>query len=104
MLPLESRAIFLDGQRGTVCCIVYRLLFLLEAAGLASRKGGLMKTGFNMLSWTPFVTEEYFPLFEKLKKMGYDGVEIPFSAAPSIMSSHIRHDPFSNSSIVAVTG
>jgi D-psicose/D-tagatose/L-ribulose 3-epimerase len=36
-----------------------------------------MKIGFNMLLWTPFVTEEYFPLFGKLKKTGYDGVEIP---------------------------
>ena len=36
-----------------------------------------MKIGFNMLLWTPFVTEEHFPLFEKLKKTGYDGVEIP---------------------------
>lgn len=36
-----------------------------------------MKTGFNMLLWTPFVTREHFSLFEKLKQTGYDGVEIP---------------------------
>jgi len=36
-----------------------------------------MKTGFNLLLWTPFVTEEHFGLFEKLKTTGYDGVEIP---------------------------
>lgn len=35
------------------------------------------RIGFNMLLWTPFVTEEYFPLFATLKKTGYDGVEIP---------------------------
>ncbi|MCK5270159.1 MAG: hypothetical protein KAJ46_05210 [Sedimentisphaerales bacterium] len=30
-----------------------------------------MKTGFNLLLWTPFVTEEHFELFEKLKATGY---------------------------------
>lgn len=37
-----------------------------------------MKFGMNMLLWTDDATEERFlPLFEKLKKIGYDGVEIP---------------------------
>ena len=36
-----------------------------------------MKTGFNLLLWTTHVTEAHFPLFEKLKAVGYDGVEIP---------------------------
>ena len=36
-----------------------------------------MKTGFNMLLWTPFVTEEHFGQMGKLKVAGYDGVEIP---------------------------
>ena len=36
-----------------------------------------MKAGFNMLLWTTHVTEEHLPLFETLKKAGYDGVEIP---------------------------
>ena len=36
-----------------------------------------MKTGFNMLLWTTHVTDEHLPLMEKLKKIGYDGVEIP---------------------------
>lgn len=36
-----------------------------------------MKLGFNLLLWTGSVTEEHFPLLEKLKKVGYDGVEIP---------------------------
>ena len=45
-----------------------------------------MKIGFNMLLWTPFVTEEHFPLFGKLKAAGYDGVEIPlFSGNPPTM-------------------
>jgi D-psicose/D-tagatose/L-ribulose 3-epimerase len=36
-----------------------------------------MKVGFNMLLWASYITEKEFPLFEKLKKAGYDGVEIP---------------------------
>jgi len=36
-----------------------------------------MKAGFNMLLWTTHVTEEHFPLFEKLRSVGYDGVEVP---------------------------
>ncbi len=36
-----------------------------------------MKTGFNLLLWTSYVTEEHFPLFEKIAKAGYSGVEIP---------------------------
>jgi D-psicose/D-tagatose/L-ribulose 3-epimerase len=35
-----------------------------------------MKIGFNMLLWTPFVQPEHFPIFEKLKETGYDGVEL----------------------------
>ena len=43
-----------------------------------------MKIGFNMLLWTPFVTEEHFHLFEPLKKTGYDGVELEiFEGTPS---------------------
>ncbi len=43
-----------------------------------------MRIGFNMLLWTPFVAEEHFPLFAKLKSTGYDGVEIPlFSGDPA---------------------
>jgi D-psicose/D-tagatose/L-ribulose 3-epimerase len=36
-----------------------------------------MKVGFDMLLWTTHVTEEYFPMIEKIKQSGYDGVEIP---------------------------
>lgn len=43
-----------------------------------------MKIGFNMLLWTPFVTDEHFPLFATLKQTGYDGVEIPlFNGDPA---------------------
>ncbi|HEY1861259.1 MAG TPA: sugar phosphate isomerase/epimerase family protein [Gemmataceae bacterium] len=36
-----------------------------------------MKTGFNLLLWATHVTGEHYPLFGKLKKVGYDGVELP---------------------------
>ena len=36
-----------------------------------------MLTGMNLLLWTGYVTAEHFPLFPKLKKAGYDGVELP---------------------------
>jgi D-psicose/D-tagatose/L-ribulose 3-epimerase len=36
-----------------------------------------MKTGINLLLWTPVVTEEHFGILENLKAAGYDGAEIP---------------------------
>jgi len=36
-----------------------------------------MKAGFNLLLWTSHVTEQHFPLIERLARAGYDGVEIP---------------------------
>ncbi len=36
-----------------------------------------MKTGMNLLLWTTHVTEDHFPLLEKIKKTGFDGVELP---------------------------
>ncbi len=36
-----------------------------------------MLTGMNLLLWTGHVTAQQFPLFEKLKKAGFDGVELP---------------------------
>ncbi len=36
-----------------------------------------MRTGFNLLLWTTHVTEDQFHLFETLKNVGYDGVEVP---------------------------
>lgn len=42
-----------------------------------------MKTGMNLLLWTPHVTKEHFPIFTALKKAGYDTVEIPiFEGTP----------------------
>ena len=36
-----------------------------------------MKFGFNLLLWTTHVTDEHWPIVEKLKAAGYDGVEVP---------------------------
>jgi D-psicose/D-tagatose/L-ribulose 3-epimerase len=36
-----------------------------------------MKFGMNMLLWTDTLTEEHRPILEKLKSLGYDGVELP---------------------------
>ncbi|MEO0337821.1 MAG: sugar phosphate isomerase/epimerase family protein [Bacteroidota bacterium] len=36
-----------------------------------------MRIGMNMLLWTDHVTEQYFPLIEKLKLTGYEGIEVP---------------------------
>jgi D-psicose/D-tagatose/L-ribulose 3-epimerase len=39
-----------------------------------------MKTGMNLLLWATHVTEEHFPLLARLKRAGFDGVEIPLFA------------------------
>ena len=36
-----------------------------------------MKYGFNLLLWTGELADEYLPVLETLKEMGYDGVELP---------------------------
>jgi D-psicose/D-tagatose/L-ribulose 3-epimerase len=36
-----------------------------------------MKIGFNLLLWAKHITEADFHLLETLKKVGYDGVEVP---------------------------
>jgi len=36
-----------------------------------------VKLGFNLLLWTTHVTDEHWPIIEKLQATGYDGVEIP---------------------------
>lgn len=43
-----------------------------------------MKLGFNLLLWTTHVTDEHWPIIERLKATGYDGVEIPiFEGEPA---------------------
>lgn len=35
----------------------------------------MVKIGFNTLAWTAVVTDDQFPLMDRLKEIGYDGVE-----------------------------
>jgi len=42
-----------------------------------------MKIGMNMLLWTNHVTEAHYPIFEKLKSTGYEGVEVPIGDGDS---------------------
>jgi D-psicose/D-tagatose/L-ribulose 3-epimerase len=44
-----------------------------------------MKVGFNLLLWTTHVTPKHKALLEKIKKAGYDGVEIP------VFEGDLRH-------------
>src|SRR3954469_3381851 len=34
------------------------------------------KLGFNLLAWTAAISDDYFSHVERLKKIGYDGIEI----------------------------
>ena len=36
-----------------------------------------MKIGMNMLLWTNHVTEQHYQIIDQLKKVGYDGIELP---------------------------
>jgi len=36
-----------------------------------------MKFGMNLLLWSGNIGEEYYPVLERLKTIGYDGVEVP---------------------------
>ena len=36
-----------------------------------------MKIGMNMLLWTNHVTEAHYPIMDKIKGIGYQGIEIP---------------------------
>ena len=55
-----------------------------------------MKIGINFLLWTAKIDESHYPIFANLKKMGYDGVEIPifegtsreYKALGSILRNH----------------
>jgi D-psicose/D-tagatose/L-ribulose 3-epimerase len=51
-----------------------------------------MKTGMNLLLWTTHVTAEHFPILEKLKKTGFDGVEIPLFEGDAAHYQRIRRE------------
>jgi len=46
------------------------------------------KIGFNVLAWSAGVSEDLFPIIERLKLIGYDGVEY-FVGSPD--ESHYKH-------------
>ena len=54
-----------------------------------------MLTGMNLLLWTSHVTAQHFPLFAKLKKAGFDGVELPLFegdlAHYKMVSEELKH-------------
>jgi sugar phosphate isomerase/epimerase/glyoxylase-like metal-dependent hydrolase (beta-lactamase superfamily II) len=49
-----------------------------------------MKLGMNLFLWTTNVTEDLFPLFKKLKDVGYEGVEVPIARANKPIYKEIR--------------
>lgn len=51
-----------------------------------------MKTGMNLLLWTTHVTAELFPLFAKLKRVGFDGVEVPLFAGDAAHYRTVRRE------------
>ncbi len=66
-----------------------------------------MKYGMNLLLWTTHVTSELFPLFEKLKKTGFDGIEIPIFEGDAAHYKTIRKELDNNGlacTVVTVVG
>ena len=53
-----------------------------------------MKIGFNLLLWTTNLVEKDYHLLEKLKKTGYDGVEIPIFEGKIENSGSLDKDNF----------
>jgi len=51
-----------------------------------------MKTGMNLLLWTAHVTAEHFPILARLKKTGFDGVEIPLFQGDTAHYTSIRKE------------
>src|SRR4051812_5591558 len=51
-----------------------------------------MKYGMNLLLWTTHVTEEHFPLLAKLKKAGFDGVEVPLFGGEAAHYQRVRKE------------
>ncbi|MDQ8184635.1 sugar phosphate isomerase/epimerase family protein [Pelagicoccus sp. SDUM812002] len=47
------------------------------------------KLGFNLLNWTASVTEEHYPHIERLKAIGYDGIEIYNGNADTAAYTHL---------------
>nr|WKN34890.1 sugar phosphate isomerase/epimerase [Tunicatimonas sp. TK19036] len=54
----------------------------------------MTKVGFNVLAWSAVVSEELFPIIDRLKDIGYDGIECfvgaPDEAAYQKVGDHAR--------------
>ena len=52
------------------------------------------KVGFNVLAWSAVVSDDLFPIVERLKDIGYDGIECfigsPDNAAYKRVGDHVR--------------
>jgi D-psicose/D-tagatose/L-ribulose 3-epimerase len=52
------------------------------------------KIGFNVLAWSAVVSDDLKPIIDRLKKIGYDGVEFfvgsPDEAAYKKIGDHVR--------------
>jgi D-psicose/D-tagatose/L-ribulose 3-epimerase len=51
-----------------------------------------MRTGMNLLLWTAHVGEEHFPLIARLKKAGFDGVELPLFGGDRAHYQRVRKE------------
>src|SRR5216683_5178341 len=51
-----------------------------------------MRTSMNFLLWTTHVTAEHFPILAKLKRTGFDGVEIPVFEGDAAHFKTIRQE------------
>jgi D-psicose/D-tagatose/L-ribulose 3-epimerase len=51
-----------------------------------------MKYGMNLLLWTGHVTSEHFPLLARLKKTGFDGVELPLFTGDAAHYQTVRKE------------
>jgi D-psicose/D-tagatose/L-ribulose 3-epimerase len=52
----------------------------------------IMRTSMNFLLWTTHVTAEHFPILAKLKRTGFDGVEIPVFEGDAAHFKTIRQE------------
>lgn len=48
-----------------------------------------MKIGMNMLLWSTYIDEQYYPVLEKIKETGFDGVEVPIGDGDTGYYNHL---------------
>jgi D-psicose/D-tagatose/L-ribulose 3-epimerase len=64
------------------------------------------KIGFNVLAWTAAVSDDVFPIIDRLKKIGYDGVEFylgsPDTAAYQRMGKYTKDAGMETTAVITV--